>query len=173
LIRLLLLPAFLFLVFYGQPWLIGWAFLFREYKSRGAPPANLRRFRAVQVGRWTWLMSRSMMLSVGWSDRGLYIAMIPRFIPGYPPLFIPWSAIEYQSANRGWFRDTELFEVRAGSRIVLLKVTPGLIPLPADRARSASTARGDPPRTRRRPPSSAAEAAPPSSRSCTPSCRNC
>jgi hypothetical protein len=47
-------------------------------------------------------------LTVGANGDGLYLALLPPFRPGHPPLFVPWSEVR-ASVEKSWLRTCTVF----------------------------------------------------------------
>jgi hypothetical protein len=58
-------------------------------------------------------------LTVGVNAAGMYLAMLPLFRLGHPPLFIPWSDITVSSTRR-FLADFIVFEFRQTPGVSIL-----------------------------------------------------
>jgi hypothetical protein len=75
----------------------GWARLAEQYRHDGPFEGRKWRFRSANFGRWT---SYGGVLTVGGDRQGLYLAVMPLFRIGHPPLFIPWQDV--RRTSRRW-----------------------------------------------------------------------
>jgi hypothetical protein len=79
-------------------WAGGWAELAMHYRNEGPFEGRKWRFSSARFGSGT---SYSGMLTVGANRQGLYLAVLPLFRPGHPPLFIPWEDV--RKPARRWY----------------------------------------------------------------------
>jgi hypothetical protein len=92
------LPLFLSLwigIVASLSWFGGWAALARAYRLTGEFDRQCWRFRSALVryaAPWRHARYRSGM-TLGANARGLYLAVLPLFRIGHPPLFIPWTDV--------------------------------------------------------------------------------
>jgi len=57
-----------------------------------------------------WIAGYGRCLTVGANETGLYLATFPFFMPGHPPLLIPWSEVSY-SKRKMFFVPMVRFEL--------------------------------------------------------------
>ena len=77
----------------------GWSRLTLHYRAQTDFSGRKWEF---QSGRLRWARYRGC-LTIGASDRGLYLAVFSVFRVGHPPLFIPWSEITTSEHKGGLF----------------------------------------------------------------------
>jgi hypothetical protein len=77
----------------------GWADLAVRYRLEGPFRGRKWHFRSAGFGQWT---SYGGVLTVGANSRGLYLAVMPLFRVGHPPLFIPWEDVRKTASHRLW-----------------------------------------------------------------------
>jgi hypothetical protein len=92
----------------------GWALLARKYKIRGRFTGRRWWFVSGRIG----IVPISLGLVVGANSEGLYLAMIPLFRPGCPPLLIPWSDTSVPR-ERSSFVPSMDFQIGTSPSIVL------------------------------------------------------
>lgn len=89
---------FLFPIFFVAMWVFvlqliarlgGWSRLAESYQTYTRFEGQLWRFRS---GRFGWA-NYNGCLTLGANHEGLYLAVLPLFRVGHPPLFIPWYDI--------------------------------------------------------------------------------
>jgi hypothetical protein len=78
----------------------GWRILGRDY--RAATPFDGKKlwFKSAGMRYWT---NYNNCLIVGADKYGLYLAVLPIFRVGHPPLFIPWTEISTEAGSRRLF----------------------------------------------------------------------
>ena len=78
----------------------GWRILGRDY--RAATPFDGKKlwFKSAGMRYWT---NYNNCLIVGADKYGLYLAVLPIFRVGHPPLFIPWTEISTEAGSRHLF----------------------------------------------------------------------
>jgi hypothetical protein len=92
-------------VWAAVPWASGWRQLARVYELRNEFEGEKRRFQSA----WMRLgMRYGNCLTVGANRQGFYLASWPPFLPGHPPLFVPWGEIQARPWKSIWMRGTEL-----------------------------------------------------------------
>src|SRR6185312_6478184 len=84
-----------------------WRQLSRHFRTQAPFPAARWTF---QSGYMRYRVRMGNVLTVGADCHGLYLAVLPLFRLGHPPLLIPWSEIEV-SRTRILFRDMVRFEL--------------------------------------------------------------
>jgi hypothetical protein len=104
----------------------GWTALAARYAT-SSRPQEPHRVSAQLVGS-TRKKYRGT-IELGASERGFYLAHIPRFWPGHPPLFIPWEALtgrwsEPADAAGQW----DCFEVPTASRVITILLPADVVP---------------------------------------------
>ena len=86
-------PIFFIIMWCGVCFLLsrlsGWVSLAQHFRFKQSFPAERKHFRSGMVG---WVGYRSC-LTVGINHEGLYLAVMPLFAIGSPPLFIPWRNV--------------------------------------------------------------------------------
>lgn len=75
----------------------GWKTLSQDYQANSAFDGQKLWLKSVGMRRWT---NYSNCITVGVNKYGLYISILPIFRIGHPPLFIPWTDISTEEANR-------------------------------------------------------------------------
>jgi hypothetical protein len=75
------------------PFLSGWYFLARRYRSDRQAPKKLWRFCNGSLR----FLNHGSSLTLGADSQGFHIAMFPLFRIGHPPLFIPWHDVKAKS----------------------------------------------------------------------------
>ena len=68
----------------------GWSEAARAYPGSSYFSGTLLSFRSAACRRWTHY---SMCLVFGANQTGLYMAVLPIFRAGHPPIFVPWSEV--------------------------------------------------------------------------------
>jgi hypothetical protein len=76
----------------------GWFSLSKVYRTR--VPFDGAKWGG-QSGRMRWLANYNKMLTMGASQRGLYLASMFLFRFMHPPLLVPWTEIKVRRSN-GW-----------------------------------------------------------------------
>jgi hypothetical protein len=79
--------------------LSGWTKLSHRFCDVGAFYSYQWPFQSVRM-RTIWGSYRNCV-NFGADESGLYMAVLPLFRPGHPPLFVPWSEIQVISASQG------------------------------------------------------------------------
>jgi hypothetical protein len=108
----------------------GWTALAARYQTSSRPDEPLRFFSAQLIG--TVGKRYRGTIEIGTSEKGFYLAHIPRLWPGHPPLFIPWEAIsgrwpEHWSIGHSE-GDWDCFEVPTASRVVTILLPADVVP---------------------------------------------
>lgn len=75
----------------------GWRALAACYRSDLPFTGRMWRFRPGMMGG---IVRYNGALTIGVNPAGLYVAAMPLFRPGHPPLFIPWPDITVGSQRR-------------------------------------------------------------------------
>jgi hypothetical protein len=89
--------------------------LAQYYRTMEPPPPGARRLKSGVMRNG---MRYNNALTIGADPRGLYLAMLPLFRMGHPPLFIPWSDISTEP-RRGFFGASIRFTFRQAPGIHL------------------------------------------------------
>jgi hypothetical protein len=85
----------------------GWRLLSRDY--RAAAPFDGKKLWFKSAGMRYW-MNYNNCLAVGANTYGLYLAVLPIFRVGHPPLFMPWTEISTEAGTRRLFGDFVKFK---------------------------------------------------------------
>ena len=75
----------------------GWGTLARYYRSELPFTGKTWRMRSARMG---WFTRYGGVLTVGVNPAGLYLALLPLFRVGHPPLFVPWPDVSVTSERR-------------------------------------------------------------------------
>jgi hypothetical protein len=75
----------------------GWRILGRDYRAAAPFDGKKLWFKSAGMRYWT---NYNNCLIVGANKYGLYLAVLPIFRVGHPPLFIPWTDISTESTKR-------------------------------------------------------------------------
>ena len=75
----------------------GWSALARSYRTELPFTGKMWHMRSARMG---WLTRYSGVLTVGVNAAGLYLAVLPLFRVGHPPLFVPWPDVIVTSERR-------------------------------------------------------------------------
>ena len=78
----------------------GWRMLAQHYRSNSDFDGQKMRFKSAGLRRWT---NYNNCITVGANKYGLYMAILPIFRIGHPPLFFPWQDISTEAGNRRFF----------------------------------------------------------------------
>ena len=78
----------------------GWRMLAWDYRSHSEFNGQKLWFRSAGLRRWT---NYSNCITVGANKYGLYMAILPIFRIGHPPLFFPWQDISTEAGSRRFF----------------------------------------------------------------------
>ena len=93
----------------------GWRRLGEAYFFSGPIPEDRSWFVSGKIG---WANYRNCLI-VTTTSAGLYLAVVPFFRPGHPPLLIPWTDTQARTEG-GWFKQIRLTMASApGVRIRL------------------------------------------------------
>jgi len=84
----------------------GWRILSRDYRAAAPFEGKKFWFKSAGLRRWT---NYNNCLVVGASKYGLYLSVLPVFRVGHPALFIPWTDISTEAANRRLLPDVVKF----------------------------------------------------------------
>jgi hypothetical protein len=84
----------------------GWRRLRRDYRAAAPFDGKKLWFKSAGMRRWT---NYNNCLVVGANKYGLYLAVLPIFRVGHPPLFIPWTDISTEAASRRLLPDVVIF----------------------------------------------------------------
>jgi len=79
----------------------GWMALAKKYRIKHTYSGEKSYLRSGKMGP-TYFRS---VLTIGVLPEGLYLAIIPPFNIGSPPLLIPWSKLHHIHRRKGWFLD--------------------------------------------------------------------
>ena len=89
--------AFWFLIVFLISAIGGWRALAQRYRSDMPFTGHTWHMRS---GRMGGIARYSGVLTVGVNPAGLYLAVMPLFRPGHPPLLIPWPDVSVTSERR-------------------------------------------------------------------------
>lgn len=89
--------AFWFLIIFFISAISGWRALAQRYRSDMPFSGHTWHLRS---GRMGGMARYSGVLTVGVNPAGLYLAVMPLFRVGHPPLFIPWPDVSVTSERR-------------------------------------------------------------------------
>lgn len=96
-------PVFFITMWCGVCFLLsrlsGWASLAEYFRLKQPFSGERKHFRSGMVG---WVGYRSC-LTVGVNREGLYLAVMPIFALGSPPLFIPWKSVTSIKKQKRFF----------------------------------------------------------------------
>ncbi|MCY0996170.1 hypothetical protein OWM54_03375 [Myxococcus sp. MISCRS1] len=95
----------------------GWSGLAKRYRT-SAPRPDL--FMKMSTGRMGWT-HYNRCLTVGASEAGLYLAMMPSFTPFHPPLLIPWSEIKERRRETSQFQRVETLVIGPDRTVVRIE----------------------------------------------------
>ena len=90
--------------------LSGWATLAQRYRFSDTFHGRKWRFRSAIFGSSG---SYGGVLTVGADSQGLYLAVMPLFRVGHPPLFIPWQDVgkivseDVRNSTHRWYRSSD------------------------------------------------------------------
>lgn len=76
----------------------GWSRLAQHYQAQTKFQGKKWHFRSGRMG----LTNYSACLTIGLNNYGLYVAVLPLFRVGHPPLLIPWSDITTSKSKHFW-----------------------------------------------------------------------
>lgn len=99
-------PPYFFLFFlvmwaltlYALGMISGWVILSKRFRFKGSFYGETWPFRSA---RMRFYLHYGNCLSVGADESGLYLAILPFFRFGHPPLLIPWSEVRVMSGESG------------------------------------------------------------------------
>lgn len=83
----------------------GWRALAQQYAAGERFSGKRFHFRSAQLGGF---VNYSACLTLGASAQGLYLAVLPLFRMGHPPLIIPWADVTAREARSWLFSAIEL-----------------------------------------------------------------
>jgi hypothetical protein len=118
----------------------GWSRLAAAYRTREPFEGSRKRFASGSLlggSLFGCPCDYSGSLTVGSNPEGLYIAVLPLFRPGHPPLFVPWQDVTAQ-VKKGWLRTTVILTFRQVPS-VRLRVSLGLARWAVEDAGAAAT----------------------------------
>jgi hypothetical protein len=101
----IVIPFVLFPFFFILLWVIilfvlanigGWSRLAQYYEAQSKFEGEKWSFKSGRMG----MTNYSGCLKIGSDDYGLYLAVLPLFRVGHPPLFIPWHDITTSKSRR-------------------------------------------------------------------------
>jgi hypothetical protein len=95
---------------------MGWSTLAARFRTDTPPPEGARR---MQWGSFGGFGSYNNVLTVGYSDAGLYLGVLILFRAFHPPLLIPWSAIRSRTRARYFLVMCDTLEITADSTVSL------------------------------------------------------
>jgi hypothetical protein len=95
----------------------GWKTLSQDYQTNSAFDGQKLWFRSVGMRRGT---NYSSCITLGVNKYGLYISILPIFRVGHPPLFIPWTDISTEEANRHLLPDVVKFYFAKQSEVPVI-----------------------------------------------------
>ena len=78
----------------------GWKILSRDYRANSAFDGKKMWFKSIGLRRG---VSYNNCITAGADKYGLYLAVLPIFRVGHPPLFIPWADISTEAGTRRFF----------------------------------------------------------------------
>ena len=78
----------------------GWRILARDYRANASFDGHKLWLKSVGMRRW---MSYNNCITVGANRYGLYLAVLPIFRIGHPPLFFPWTEISTKDGHSRLF----------------------------------------------------------------------
>ncbi|MDJ0986926.1 MAG: hypothetical protein QNJ26_15410 [Desulfobacterales bacterium] len=78
----------------------GWRMLAGHYRSNSDFDGRKLWFKSAGLRRWT---NYNNCITVGANKYGLYMAILPIFRIGHPPLFFPWQDISTEAGSRRFF----------------------------------------------------------------------
>lgn len=93
------------LVSYFLSALGGWQSLVKHYAASAPFRGRYFRFRSAQFGGY---VNYGGCLTIGSGTEGLYLAVLPLFRVGHPPLLIPWSDVSARKARTWFFEAVEI-----------------------------------------------------------------
>jgi hypothetical protein len=76
----------------------GWSRLAQHYQAQTSFEGKKWHFRSGRMG----LVNYKSCLTIGSNNYGLYVAALPLFRIGHPPLLIPWSDITTSKSKNFW-----------------------------------------------------------------------
>lgn len=85
----------------------GWKILSRDYRANSAFEGKKVWLKSARLRRWT---NYNNCLVVGSNKYGLYLAVLPIFRVGHPPLFIPWMDISTEAGSKRLWGDFVKFK---------------------------------------------------------------
>ncbi|HEY1380157.1 MAG TPA: hypothetical protein VGF55_25370 [Gemmataceae bacterium] len=121
---LALLPALFAVLWCGVLLLIGrmggWSRLAAAYRHDGRFDGYRTRFASGELrGPLLGLpCNYGGCLTLGSNPDGLYLAVLPLFRPGHPPLFIPWQDVTAE-VKQGWLTTSTTFAFRRAPAVRL------------------------------------------------------
>ena len=80
----------------------GWRILARDYQANSQFDGQKLWLKSAGMRRWT---NYNNCITVGADKYGLYLAVLPIFRLGHPPLFFPWTDISTEEGSRRLFGD--------------------------------------------------------------------
>lgn len=95
----------------------GWRMLAWDYRSNSAFNGRKLWFRSAGLRRWA---NYNNCITVGVNKYGLYVAVLPIFRIGHPPLFFPWQDISTQEGSRRFFGGFVKFTFAKQSEVPLI-----------------------------------------------------
>jgi hypothetical protein len=84
----------------------GWKTLSQDYQANSAFDGQKLWLKSATMRRWT---NYNNCVNIGANKYGLYLSVLPIFRIGHPPLFIPWTDISTEAANRRLLPDVVKF----------------------------------------------------------------
>jgi hypothetical protein len=85
----------------------GWRRLSLDYRAAAPFDGKKLWFKSAGMRYWT---NYNNCLIVGANPYGLYLAVLPIFRVGHPPLFISWAEISTEAGSRRFFGDFVKFK---------------------------------------------------------------
>jgi hypothetical protein len=117
---LLLVPMYVAALMWVLSWLSGWSQLTRRFSAKDPFRGETWRWQSARFRGWC---SYNNCLTVGASQEGLYLAVMPILIPFrlfHPPLMIPWREIDVETGKAVFgFYDTAQFRIGVEERVTL------------------------------------------------------
>ena len=104
-----LFPIPIYILFFIMIWMAvcklisavgGWKILSRDYRANASFAGRKMWLKSIGLRRWT---NYNNCITVGADKYGLYLAVLPIFRVGHPPLFIPWADISTEAGSRRFF----------------------------------------------------------------------
>jgi hypothetical protein len=85
----------------------GWQMLARDYRANAPFDGQKMWLKSAGMRRW---MNYNNCITVGANRYGLYLAVLPIFRLGHPPLFFPWTDLSTEDCHSRLFGDFVKFK---------------------------------------------------------------